>query len=61
MEYSTIQSQYFIGIYCLHNHDLIALIMKAVCTSDMLVYFFVTTQRYVPEGCYLYTCCCGNL
>jgi hypothetical protein len=29
--------------------------MDAVSTSETLVYFNDTTQRYIPEGCYLHT------
>jgi hypothetical protein len=29
--------------------------MEAGRTSEMSVYFIVTTRRYIPEGCNLYT------
>jgi hypothetical protein len=32
----------------------ITLMMEAVSTSEMLVYFNKTTQRYIPEGCRLH-------
>jgi hypothetical protein len=31
--------------------------MEAVCTSETLVYFNETTQRYVPESCHLHNGC----
>jgi hypothetical protein len=34
--------------------------MKVVCTSEMTVYYNETTQRNIPEGSNLHTCCCEN-
>jgi hypothetical protein len=40
----------FRGAYCLHHQgDLIALMMKAVRTSEMSVNIYLTTQHYSPE------------
>jgi hypothetical protein len=35
--------------------DKIALMLEAVRTSEMSVYFNKTTRRYIPDGCYLHT------
>jgi hypothetical protein len=48
--------QCFRGVYCLYHQgdeSLIALMMEAVCTSEMLLYSD-TTQCYVPESCHLH-------
>jgi hypothetical protein len=40
--------------YCLHHQgdawSFIAMMKKAVCTSETSVYFNKTTWRYIPEG-----------
>jgi hypothetical protein len=33
---------------------IIALMMEAVSASEMLVNFYETTQRNIPEGCHLH-------
>jgi hypothetical protein len=30
---------------------------EAVCTSEMAVYLYKTTQYHVPVGCHIYTSC----
>jgi hypothetical protein len=36
--------------YSACGSSFIALMMEAVCTSEMSVYFNKTTQHYIPEG-----------
>jgi hypothetical protein len=43
------------SIQGIHQDTIIALIMKAVCTSEKSVYFYDTTRRHIPESCNLHT------
>jgi hypothetical protein len=43
----------FRGPCCLHYQGLITLMMEAPRTSEMLVNFYQTTQRYNPEDSHL--------
>jgi hypothetical protein len=36
-----------------HTASIVALMMEAVHTSEMLVYFNESTRHYIPEGCHL--------
>jgi hypothetical protein len=40
---------------------IIVLMMEAARTSETLVNFYQTTQRYNPEDSHLHTHCCENL
>jgi hypothetical protein len=40
---------------------LIALVMKAVRTTETSVYFYDTTRRHISECCHLHTRCCEKL
>jgi hypothetical protein len=40
---------------------LMALMMEAVCTSEMSVNIYLTTLQFIPEDCKLHTRCCENL
>jgi hypothetical protein len=40
---------------------IIALMMEAASTYEMLVNFYHTTWRYSPEDSHLHTCHCENL
>jgi hypothetical protein len=54
--------KHFRGVYCLyHQDDFMALMMEAVCTSQMMVNFDETSQHYIPERCHLHTCYCKKL
>jgi hypothetical protein len=44
-----------------HDGSLIAVMMEAARTSEMLVNFYQTTRRYNPEDSYLRTHCHENL
>jgi hypothetical protein len=39
----------------------VALMMEAVCTSEMSVYIYKPTWHHIPEGCHLHKGCCKNL
>jgi hypothetical protein len=43
------------GLDCEHGNELIALMMQAARTSEMLVNFYQTTWCYNPEDSYLCT------
>jgi hypothetical protein len=42
-----------------HNPE--ALMMKAVCASEILVNFYQTTKYNIPEDSHIHTHCCENL
>jgi hypothetical protein len=57
--------QRFRGPCCLHHHHsssgrLIALMMEAARTSEMLVNFYRTTWRYIPEDGHQIFLNCGQ-
>jgi hypothetical protein len=52
---SSIPNQFF------RRRLLITLMTDEVHTSEMSVYYNVTTWRYIPEGCTLHTHCHENL
>jgi hypothetical protein len=48
-------------IYTAFIIRVVASMMEAVRTSETSVYFSETTQRYIPESCYIHTRRCENL
>jgi hypothetical protein len=46
--------RHFRGAYFLHHQGNETLMMTAVCTSEISVYFHKTTWRYIPESCHLH-------
>jgi len=44
-----------------HVHMMMNLMVEAVCTSQMSVYFYKTTWYYIPEGSHLHAHCNENV